>query len=315
MREAHDLSVDGTRIRLRERTPPDADEAVLFVHGATYPGVVAFDLSVEAENDDDTSYSWLQATAETGRAAFAVDLRGYGDSERPPEMDAPADANAPVSRAETVVADVRASLSFIADRFDRVHLLGYSWGTLVCGRLLAADDAPTVASLTQFAPVFRKTETSIAGFDPGPEAPAYRTVTRDDVAKRWDEQLPSDADPATFRGVGSGDRDPVLDAFWSQLSATGQGENDGVRAPNGTLVDLRETVEQAPYDPAAISPPALVVRGSRDPTATREDALGLYDGLTGPSEYAEVSDGTHFLPLEARREALYDLVAGFHDRT
>ncbi|WP_255148738.1 alpha/beta hydrolase [Halorarius halobius] len=250
-RLAHDVDADGTRIRLWERSPSDPDEAVLFVHGATYPGRVVFDL------DASGGYSWLDATARAGRAAFAVDLRGYGDSERPPAMDAPADANPPPARADAVVADVRAALAAVRERVDRVHLVGYSWGTIICGRLLASSDAPVVASLTQFAPVFRMDEAVVADFDPGDPAPAYRRLT---------------------------------------------------------LLDLRETVDADPYDPAAVGVPTLVVRGSEDPTATRADAYRLYDALDAPREYAELGGGTHFLPLEARRGALYDAVAGFHDR-
>lgn len=308
-RRAHDLDAAGTRIRLWERSSSGTDEAVLFVHGATYPGRVVFDLDVP---DVERTYSWLEATAtDHGRGAFAVDLRGYGDSERPPAMDAPADRNPPPARADAVVADVRAALTYVGERYDRVHLLGYSWGSLICGRLLAAGDAPSVASLVQLAPVFRMDADAVDRFDPGDPAPAYRTLTRDDVANRWNDQVPADADPARWRGTA----DAVVDAFWTQLAATGQGEVGVIRAPNGTLLDLRATTQAAPYDPSAIAVPTLVIRGSEDPTATRTDASRLYDGVEAPREYAEVGGGTHFLPLEARRGTLYDAVAGFHSRT
>lgn len=308
-RQVRDLDVDGTRVRLWERAPDGADEAVLFVHGATYPGRVVFDLAVP---DADATYSWLADVATRGRAAFAVDLRGYGDSDRPPAMDAPAGETPPPARADAVVHDVRAALDHVRERVDRVHLVGYSWGSLVCGRLLAAGGAPSVTSLTQLAPVFRMDAAVVERFDPGDPAPAYRTVTREEVAARWNDQVPADADPATWHGGGAAD--PVFEAFWTQLAASGQGDGTAVRAPNGTLLDLRETVAAAPYDPADVAVPTLVVRGSEDPTATRADALRLYDALDGDREYAEVGGGTHFLPVEARREVLYDVVAGFHRR-
>lgn len=316
-RQVHDLDVDGTRVRLWERSPDEttdgadgANEAVLFVHGATYPSRVVFDLDGPGHGD---GYSWLADVAARDRAAFAVDLRGYGDSERPAAMDAPADENPPPARAETVLDDVRAALAFVSERYDRVHLLGYSWGSVICGRLLAGTDAPAVASLTQFAPVFRMAESIVERFDPGDPAPAYRSVTREEVEARWNDQIPASEDLAAWRGGGADDL--VFDAFWSQLAATGQGEADGtVRAPNGTLLDLRETPHADPYDPARIAVPTLVVRGSDDPTATREDALQLYDALADVREYAEVGGGTHFLPVEARRGVLYDVVAGFQRR-
>lgn len=310
---SHDAtSADGTRVRLWERAPADAGEAVLFVHGATYGGRAAFD-ALPGEG-----YSWLAAAARDGRAAFAVDLRGYGDSDRPADGESgDGDGEAVPARAPAAATDVRAALARVRERFDRVHLVGYSWGTVVCGTLLAGGDAPRVASLTQFAPVFRVAEEVAARFDLGDPPAPYRRVTRRDVAERWNDQIPGD--PAAHRG---GPGDPVLDAFWARLVESGQGEraeagDDAIYAPNGTLLDLRESVEADPYAPADIGVPALVARGSLDPTARREDALALYDRLGAGDdrkEYAEVAGGTHFLPLERRRGALYDAVAAFQDR-
>lgn len=354
MTSARDLTTDdGTRVRLHERVPRGATEAVLFVHGATYPGGVVFDLDVPGAAE---TYSWLEATADRGRTAAAIDLRGYGDSERPPAMDEPPDANPPPARADDVLPDVRAAVGALRDRVDRVHLLGYSWGSIICGRLLERDDAPAVASLTQFAPVFRMDADAVGRFDPGDPAPAYRTQRRAEVAGRWNDQIQAGVDPAVWRGADevrggdgrghdvagggtdggnggsdrdSGDGDPVFEAYWSALRATAQATDDGgIAAPNGTLLDMRATPETAPYDPAAIDAPGLVVRGSADPTATRADSFRLYDALEAEGdarevgsgaresarEYAEIGGGTHFLPMERRRGALYDCVAAFHDR-
>ena len=81
--ETHRIeSDDDITISLRERSATDPDTAVVFVHGATYAGRAAFDPVGAPE------YSWLAWAADAGRAAFAVDIRGYGRSERPPAMDA-----------------------------------------------------------------------------------------------------------------------------------------------------------------------------------------------------------------------------------
>lgn len=325
-------AADGTRLRLRGRVPPGgAATAVLFVHGATYPGGPVFDLA---------GASWLAACARPGRAGYAVDLRGYGDSERPPDLDAPPDENPPVVRADVAAGDVAAAIEHVRDArgHERVHLVGYSWGTMICGRLLATrEHDPDVASLTQFAPVHSFPD----GLALAADDRAYRTVTEREVRERWDAHF------ATGGGTGEGEgegtagsaldpdsdsdpdryRDPdLVDAFWAALADTGQavereGEGDGatvVRAPNGTLADMSAAAAgDPPYDPAAVDRPALVVRGSLDGTATRADALGVYDALDAREdrkEYAEVAGGSHFLPVERRREALYDVVAGFHAR-
>ena len=302
---------DGTRLRLWVREAMETvdddggghpDEAVLFVHGATYPGRAVFDPTPEL--------SWLAHTAERGRSAYAVDVRGYGHSEAPVAMDAAPGEGEPPCRAETVAGDVAAAVKAI--EASRVHLVGYSWGTVVCGELLASGALPPgrAASFTAFAPVFRPAPSLVEGFALGdPLAPA-REVTRQKTQDRWTDQFPHGVDPFAYR-------DPAaFPQFWNALHDSGQAVAANlptVRAPNGVLVDLCEAVDADPYDPSRVTVPSFVVRGSFDPTATREDALGLYDALPNARGYREVAGGTHFLPLEKRREELFAAVAAFQD--
>ncbi|PSP85739.1 alpha/beta hydrolase, partial [Halobacteriales archaeon QS_1_68_17] len=92
-------------------------------------------------------------------------------------------------------------------------------------------------------------------------------------------------------------------------------DDDAVAAPNGTLVDLRASVDAPVYDAAAIAVPALVVRGSLDAASTRQDALALFDDLGADDRtYAEIAGGTHFLQFEPPRDALTGAVRAFHER-
>lgn len=308
--DAHDVqAADGTRIRLWEVPRDDADTAVLFVHGATYPSLAAF-------GPPDSSDSWLSRAADNGTAAFAVDLRGYGDSERPVGFGADAmEPEAVPSRAAAAAADLEAALDRIRERFEFVHLVGYSWGSIVCGRYLT-NSGDSVASLTQFAPVYRPAAEKAERWAPGePPSPA-RLVTRESARERWDRQFPDEDDPSRYRPDGA------FKAFWDVLAASGQSVPDADRptiaAPNGTLFDLVAAANGNPvYDAADISVPTLVVRGSLDPTATREDALTLYDelGCGDDREYTEIAGGTHFLPMEQRRRALFEAVLGFQKRS
>ena len=82
---------DGIEIYVRERlpqgtAPEEVSEAVLFVHGATYPGIT-FD------TDLPDGKSWMDHTAEAGYASDCMDQRGYGHSTRPEVMQQPADQN------------------------------------------------------------------------------------------------------------------------------------------------------------------------------------------------------------------------------
>jgi len=285
---------DGTRIRRWERVPAGATDSVLFVHGATYGGRSAF---------DPEGFSWLEAVAEDGRAAYAVDVRGYGDSERPPELDAPADENEPVVRASTAAMDVAAAVAELRDAYRSVHLVGYSWGTIIAG-LGLAEGRFDVDSLVQYAPVHRPPETHRDRLSPGDPPVAYRRVTKDEARTRWADQRPGDSVP-----------DDAFEAFWNALVSSGQrGGEDEIVAPNGTLVDVRAAIDAPLYDPGEIDVPALVVRGSLDTASIRRDAVGLYDGLGGDDRtYVELAGGTHFMQFEPRRHALYDAVRHFHD--
>lgn len=92
----------GVRIHLVEEGPEDGDP-VLFLHG--FP---------------EFWWSWrhqLTACAQAGYRAVAMDLRGFGDSDRPEEVSAYALPNA--------VADVGA---VVASLGGRVRLVAHDWG-------------------------------------------------------------------------------------------------------------------------------------------------------------------------------------------
>lgn len=304
-------AADGARLRLWTASPPDPDRAVVFVHGATYASRAIF------APRGTPGRTWLEAVADAGAAGFAVDLRGYGDSERPAAMEGLPDAAEPPSRAGTATLDLRAAIAAARERADRdVHLVATSWGTVVAGRLLDGDDPPDLASVTLHAPVYRPDPDMVEGFDLGDPPRAYREVDREDARRRWNAQLPGEA-PARYRG-GDADSDPTFEAFWRTLAESGQGVDEAtIVAPNGTLLDLRDAAADPPYDPAAVDVPALVVRGSLDPTSTRADASALYDALSPPddaAEYVEIAGGSLFVHLERRREALFDAVDRFQRR-
>lgn len=285
---------DGTTIRRWRRSAEDAEEAVFFVHGATYGGRSAF---------APAGFSWLDAVADAGRTAYTLDVRGYGDSDRPGALSVPPAENDPVVRAVTAARDAADALAAVHERHDRVHLVGYSWGTIISGVLLTQVGAE-VDSLTQYAPVYRPPEDLKARASTDD---AYRTVTKAEARERWTDQRPAD----------EGVPEDAFEAFWQALYDSNQRHAEGtIAAPNGTHVDLVEAIEEGPiYDAGAIDLPALVVRGSLDTASVRRDAMGLFDALgTDQREYAEISGGSHFLQFEPRRAVLYDTVRRFQDR-
>jgi len=299
-------AADGTALRLWERTPASAEEAVLHVHGSITSSRALFDPPVDRGGDPDSgdrvddSYSWLAATARAGRAAFALDIRGYGDSDRPPEMDAPPEANDPPVRAPTAARDVAAAVDQLSSRFDRIHLVGVSWGTMVCGRYVADGEAP-VDSLVQCAPVYLPPWSFAevaAALNVDPDLDAYYEQRYDAVSDR------------------QGGDDALFEAIWRTQVESNQGVDDETYlAQSGALADSKAAAEgERVYDATTLDVPTLVVRGSDDGISVREDALGLYDELDCEREYAEVGGADHYAMHGPRRTALYDLTNGFYER-
>ena len=77
----------GISLFVRNKHPVDQTafppgKILLFVHGATYPAETSFDLKLNG-------MSWMDYIARHGYDVYLVDVRGYGHSTRPPQMDKP----------------------------------------------------------------------------------------------------------------------------------------------------------------------------------------------------------------------------------
>ena len=83
---------DGLELLLRNKHSSNEDQrlpgmTVLFVHGATYGSSDTFDYEIEG-------MSWMDQLAGLGFDAWCLDLLGYGQSDRPAEMNEPPEDNA-----------------------------------------------------------------------------------------------------------------------------------------------------------------------------------------------------------------------------
>src|SRR6202167_5741612 len=153
------------------------DRILLYVHGATYPSETAFDLPLNG-------LSWMEYIASRGYDVYLVDVRGYGKSDRPPEMSQPPEHNAPIVRTDVAVSDVAAAVDFIRKRrgVAKINLLGWSWGTSIMGWYTAQNN-DKVNRLVLYAPLwFFNTP---GGLDKSNKLGAYRVVTRDAAKTRW----------------------------------------------------------------------------------------------------------------------------------
>ena len=94
----------GIQLYIRNKHPAGVtsftpDKILLYVHGATYPAETSFDLPLGGR-------SMMDYVAQHGFDVYLVDVRGYGGSTKPPEMDAPPAENKPIVDTPTAARDV-----------------------------------------------------------------------------------------------------------------------------------------------------------------------------------------------------------------
>ena len=283
------------------------EKIVLFVSGATYPASTNFDLKLNG-------MSWMDFIARHGYDVYLVDIRGYGKSTRPPEMDKPASDNEPIVRAITAVKDVGAAVDFILKRrsVSKINLMGWSWGTTIMGWYTAQNNEK-VNRLVLYAPQWiRQDGTSLT--DQGGKLGAYRTVSRDAAKARWLTGVPEDkkADlipPGWFEAWADATfaTDPVGSKQTPQL----------LRAPNGTVQDAREywNAGKPAYDPAEIRVPTFLAHAEWDSDLPSYMLYAYFAKLTNAPyrRYVQIAEGTHTIIMEKNRMQLFQAVQQFLD--
>lgn len=300
----------GIDLYIRNRRPAGvanfpAERVLLYVHGATYPSETAFDLPLEG-------CSWMDYIAAHGYDVYLVDLRGYGRSTRPAEMDRPAADNPPLVDSETAVDDVGSAVRHVLARrgIGRLNLLGWSWGTTLMGAY-AERHPEQVQRLVLYAPVWLRDASALAGSGP---LGAYRTVTQAAARKRWLNGVPEDKQAAL---IPPGWFEAWAEATWATDPKAGETTPAQLRAPNGVVQDLRAywMAGRPFYDPARITAPTLVVHAEWDRDTPTAEALAVFQRLTAAPErrLVEIAEGTHTVIMERNRLRLFGAVQGFLD--
>lgn len=299
-------------IYLRVRRPSDGipvQGAVLFVHGATIASSL-FDLPIKG-------YSLLDACASQGWWAFAIDLRGYGNSTKPAAMDLPP-LTCPVQcTGDDAIANVDSAISHIQNQYGikKIALVGGSWGSLICARYSAVKPA-NISRLALLAPLYASVNMGWlrALSDPAypskinPQLGGYRYVSKADLLSRWDPEIP-DTEKSVRRPPS------VLAALLeAEFAADQQSPIDGTfRVPNGTLHELFEVFSGRPiYKPEEIACPTLLVRGADDQTSTHQDCQKLIAALRTPSKTLQTIAGAgHFMQVEHQAPTVQRILLEF----
>jgi pimeloyl-ACP methyl ester carboxylesterase len=292
-----DSGRDGLQLFLRglRSMAPSRRGAVLYLHGATFPSA----LSVAYRFD---GMSWRDAMCDAGFDVWALDFLGFGGSDRYPEMESGADANAPLGLAADVVAQVEAVVQFILDQGDhqQVSLVTHSWGSMPAG-LFAAKHPTLVDRIVMFAPLARREGPR---YTPRPTLPAWKLVTNDQQWTRFVEDVP----PGEPSVLARDDFTAWSEAYLGSDPAARSRSPPAVKTPSGPLVEiLRAWHGELAWEPGDVQAPVAIIRGAWDGLVTDQDARWLFERLARSAERRDVKigRGTHLMHLEVMRTALW----------
>jgi pimeloyl-ACP methyl ester carboxylesterase len=273
--ERYTVAADGHPMRVWARRAARPRGSILFVHGRTWSARPNFDLQTP-----DGSLSVLKAFADKGFAAYAVDLRGYGETPR--------DASGWLSPTRAA-ADVQAVLAWIEKRDGRRPVLvGYSRGSMVA--FLTAQTYPDSLSMLV-----------LYGYPADPDvklpaetgAPVVRRAPTTLQAAASDFITPGAASPETVR------------AYAEQAVKA-----DPIR------VDWGHEDEFNALDPALIKVPTLLLQGVGDPNAKPQAHARVFNRLGTPSRSWVVLPGAdHVAHVERGHAAWVAAIIAFFDRS
>jgi pimeloyl-ACP methyl ester carboxylesterase len=299
----------GIKLYVRNKRPEamsqfSADKTVLFVHGATYPAETAFDLQLDGK-------SWMDHIASRGFDVYLVDVRGYGRSTRPKEMDQPGEANEPIVTTEVARRDVGAVVDHILQRrsIPKVNLIGWSWGTSTMASY-TAENPGKVERLVLYAPQWIRQTPSLVQVQG--KLGAYRTVKREAARDRWLNGVPEDKKADL---IPAGWFEAWADATFAS-DPVGAAQNPPVlRAPNGVVHDgnVFWSAGKPIYDPAKITVPTLLCVGEWDRDTPPYMAQTLFPLLTkAPAKKLVMfGEATHTVIMEKNRMQLFNEVQMF----
>ncbi len=171
MVEAADPNIS---LYVRNKHPVDLTQVppgrvLLFIHGATQPSEVTFDLSIGGK-------SWMDYIASLGWDVYLMDFRGYGGSTRSPELARPDATDAPAVSTLMKVRDVAAVVDVILERrgASKINLLAWSMGATSLPPMPRAIQRKSAAwfsmrrsGVTDLASLIRPAQAESAIQDPG----------------------------------------------------------------------------------------------------------------------------------------------------
>jgi pimeloyl-ACP methyl ester carboxylesterase len=234
-----------------------------------------------ARVEDEAAHYVLQSFAARGFAAYAVDLRGYGDTPR--------DATGWLTpkRSAADIVNVVAWIGTQHAALPRPTVVGWSRGAIMAG--MAAIDAPArISNLVLFGfafdPVLKFSEVPLLS-SPVRERNTAAAATADFISPYVTPRI-------------------VVEAFVAQALKT-----------DPVLVDVKNDGEFNAFVPARVATPTLVLYGSNDPGVTDDDVGKMFAALgTTDKQVVALPGGDHAAQLEDTHNAWIAAIVNFIDR-
>lgn len=246
-----------------EVTGPGDGRPVIFLHG--FP---------------DSGRLWrhqVPALADAGYRVIVPDLRGYGQSDKPAEVDA--------YNLLFLAGDVSAVLDSL--EVERAHVVGHDWGAALAWVMgaMAADRVDHLVALSVGNPA----AFAAAGLEQREKSWYMLLFQFEGIAEQW---LSND-DWANLRAWGA---HPDTDAVIAEL------EKNGSLTPGlnwyRANVHPRVLVEP-PLQLPPVAAPTMGVWSSGDFALTERQMTGSADHVSGPWRYERIEGPGHWMQLEA----------------
>jgi pimeloyl-ACP methyl ester carboxylesterase len=229
----------------------------------------------------------LPALAGAGHRVLAPDLRGFGETTRPPAVED--------YKLRALVADVTGLLDLLG--IGRAAVVGHDWGAGLAWRvaMFAPDRVERLVAVSVGHPL-AGIATGLAQWRMSWYMPWFLLPG---VAERV---LPAD-DWAFYRRWAWNDakrgQDPDLDRQLADLSRPGALEAglNWYRANNDPALFPADDPTRFPLPPVAC--PTLGVWSSADPTLSEAQMTASADYVTGPWRYQRLDDVDHWVPVHA----------------
>ena len=260
------------------RRPAAPIGAILLVHGRTWSSRPDFDLQVPG-----LQRSVLASFAAKGFAAYAVDLRGYGETPR--------DKTGWLTPKRSV-ADIINVLSWVAAQhpsLPKPTLVGWSRGAAMAG--MAAQSAPgKVSNVVMF------------GFAMDPELKIMET------------DLDESEKPLKLKNSDAGaESDFISPDITPRIVVTSFVEQALKADP--VLVDTKDDGEFNAFEPKELTTPTLILFGSGDPGVTMVDAGKMFAAVAAKDKQMVVLPGAdHAAQLEDTHDAWIAAIVNFITR-